>query len=43
MRRIAVLSAAALIGAGTLASTTAEARGSGAVVTGIIGGLAAAP
>lgn len=41
MRRIVVLSAAALIGAGTLASATAEARGSGAVVAGTIGGLAA--
>ena len=41
MKRIAVLSAAALIGAGTLASKTAEARGGGAVVAGIIGGLAA--
>ncbi|MCJ2123226.1 hypothetical protein [Methylobacterium sp. J-077] len=41
MRRIAVLSAAALIGAGTLASTAAEARGGGAVAAGIIGGLAA--
>ncbi|SFL80182.1 hypothetical protein [Methylobacterium pseudosasicola] len=41
MRRIAVLSAAALIGAGTLASTAAEARGGGAIAAGIIGGLAA--
>ncbi|KST61586.1 hypothetical protein AO398_02750 [Methylobacterium sp. GXS13] len=41
MRRIAVLSAAALIGAGTLASTAAEARGGGAIGAGIIGGLAA--
>ena len=41
MTRIALLSAAALIGAGTLASTTAEARGGGAIAAGIIGGLAA--
>ena len=41
MKRFALLSAAALIGAGTLASSTAEARGGGAVAAGIIGGLAA--
>ena len=41
MTRIALLSAAALIGAGSLASTTAEARGGGAIAAGIIGGLAA--
>ena len=41
MTRIALLSAAALIGAGTLASTQAEARGGGALAAGIIGGLAA--
>ncbi|MCJ2051978.1 hypothetical protein [Methylobacterium sp. J-070] len=40
MKRIALLSAAALIGAGTLASTQAEARG-GAIAAGLIGGLAA--
>lgn len=41
MTRFALLSAAALIGAGTLASSTAEARGGGAIAAGIIGGLAA--
>jgi hypothetical protein len=41
MTRIALLSAAALVGAGTLASSTAEARGGGAIAAGIIGGLAA--
>ena len=41
MKRFAVLSAAAVIGAGTLASPTAEARGGGALAAGIIGGLAA--
>lgn len=41
MTRFALLSAAALIGAGTLASTQAEARGGGAIAAGIIGGLAA--
>ncbi|MCJ2137893.1 hypothetical protein MKK69_28255 [Methylobacterium sp. J-026] len=41
MTRIALLSAAALIGAGSLASSTAEARGGGAIAAGIIGGLAA--
>ncbi|MGU3541493.1 hypothetical protein [Methylobacterium sp. A52T] len=41
MTRIALLSAAALIGVGTLASTAAEARGGGAIAAGIIGGLAA--
>ncbi|MGH1572601.1 hypothetical protein ACRAWG_20395 [Methylobacterium sp. P31] len=41
MTRFALLSAAALIGAGTLASSAAEARGGGAVAAGIIGGLAA--
>ena len=41
MKRIALLSAAALIGAGTLASTHAEARGGGALAAGLIGGLAA--
>jgi hypothetical protein len=41
MTRIALLSAAALIGAGSLASTQAEARGGGAIAAGIIGGLAA--
>ncbi|MEL6063708.1 MULTISPECIES: hypothetical protein [unclassified Methylobacterium] len=40
MKRFALLSAAALIGAGTLASSAAEARG-GAIAAGIIGGLAA--
>ena len=41
MTRIALLSAAALIGAGTLASSQAEARGGGALAAGILGGLAA--
>ena len=41
MKRIALLSAAALIGAGSLASTHAEARGGGALAAGLIGGLAA--
>jgi hypothetical protein len=41
MKRFALLSAAALIGAGTLASSAAEARGGGAIAAGIIGGLAA--
>ena len=41
MKRFALLSAAALIGAGTLASSTAKARGGGALAAGIIGGLAA--
>ena len=41
MTRFALLSAAALIGAGTLASSAAEARGGGAIAAGIIGGLAA--
>ncbi|MCJ2088307.1 hypothetical protein MKK88_20295 [Methylobacterium sp. E-005] len=41
MKRFALLSAAALIGAGTLASSAAEARGGGALAAGIIGGLAA--
>lgn len=41
MKTIALLSAAALIGAGTLASSGAEARGGGAIAAGLIGGLAA--
>lgn len=41
MKRFALLSAAALIGAGTLASSAAEARGGGAIAAGLIGGLAA--
>jgi hypothetical protein len=41
MTRIALLSAAALIGAGTLTSTMAEARGGGALAAGLLGGLAA--
>nr|NKR04457.1 hypothetical protein [Escherichia coli] len=41
MKRFALLSAAALIGAGTLASSAAEARGGGALAAGIIGGVAA--
>jgi hypothetical protein len=41
MTRIALLSAAALIGVGTLASSDAEARGGGAIAAGLIGGLAA--
>ncbi|WP_267355358.1 MULTISPECIES: hypothetical protein [unclassified Methylobacterium] len=41
MKRFALLSAAALIGVGTLASSAAEARGGGAIAAGIIGGLAA--
>ena len=41
MTRFALISAAALIGAGSLAYTTAEARGGGAIAAGILGGLAA--
>ncbi|GLS43722.1 hypothetical protein [Methylobacterium brachythecii] len=41
MKTVAVLSAAALIGVGVLASSAAEARGGGALAAGIIGGLAA--
>jgi hypothetical protein len=41
MKSLAVLSAAALLGIGTLASSAAEARGGGAVAAGLIGGLAA--
>ncbi|MCJ2068186.1 hypothetical protein MKK75_05065 [Methylobacterium sp. J-030] len=41
MTRFALLSAAALIGAGSLVSSTAEARGGGAIAAGLIGGLAA--
>ncbi|MDP4002577.1 hypothetical protein [Methylobacterium sp. NEAU K] len=41
MKRIALLSAAALVGAGTLASSAAEARGGGAIAAGLIGGFAA--
>ncbi|GJD69315.1 hypothetical protein MMMDOFMJ_2245 [Methylobacterium gnaphalii] len=41
LKQIAVMTAAALIGAGSLASTGAEARGrGGAVAAGVIGGLA---
>lgn len=40
MKTIALLSAAALIGVGSLASSGAEARGGGAIAAGIIGGLA---
>lgn len=44
MKKLAVLSAAAMLAAGTLASTGAEARwrgGGGAVAAGVVGGLAA--
>ncbi|WP_336488915.1 hypothetical protein [Methylobacterium nigriterrae] len=41
MKRLAILSGAALIGLGALASSAAEARGGGAVAAGLIGGLAA--
>lgn len=41
MKRIAVFSAAALIGIGALTSTAAEARGGGAFAAGLVGGLAA--
>ena len=41
MTRIALLSAATLIGAGALASSAAEARGGGALAAGLIDGLAA--
>lgn len=41
MRRIATLTAAALIGVGALATTGAEARGGGALAAGLIGGIAA--
>jgi hypothetical protein len=41
MKRLAVLSAAALLGIGALTSSAAEARGGGAIAAGIIGGLAA--
>ncbi|MDP4006201.1 hypothetical protein [Methylobacterium sp. NEAU K] len=38
---IAALSAAALLGLGALGSATAQARGEGAVVAGVVGGIAA--
>ena len=41
MTRIALLSAAAVVAAGTLTAPAAEARGGGALAAGIIGGLAA--
>src|ERR1700712_4942767 len=41
MKKFATLAAAALIGAGALGSTAAEARGGGAIAAGVIGGLAA--
>ncbi|GJE27157.1 hypothetical protein [Methylobacterium organophilum] len=41
MKRLAALSAAALMGVGVLTSSAAEARGGGALAAGIIGGLAA--
>lgn len=41
MKKIAALTAAALIAAGALGTTNAEARGGGAIAAGLIGGLAA--
>ncbi len=41
MRKLAALTAAALIGVGALTTTGAEARGGGALAAGLIGGLAA--
>ncbi len=45
MKKLAVLSAAAVLGVGALTSTGAEARwrggGGGAIAAGVIGGLAA--
>lgn len=41
MKKFATLATAALMGVGALGSTTAEARGGGAIAAGVIGGLAA--